>query len=134
MPRSIRMFCGEFERELVPGHLAFRAAEVRRSIAALFAGTCECDLTRGNIPGWYLAHKGGWRVVPVLVTYWKTGCEAENLYWHGVNRRAIHDIDDVLAQLRHAYANLIERRVFDPVEFADGLIAPQIRRLEGLRK
>ena len=38
----------------------------------------------------------------------------------------------VLAQLRHAYAHLAAERVVRQREFADGLIAPQIRALEAL--
>jgi hypothetical protein len=41
-------------------------------------------------------------------------------------------ITGVLAQLRHAYAQLAAGAVHDQKRFADGLIAPQIRRLEEL--
>lgn len=37
-----------------------------------------------------------------------------------------------LAGLRHAYANLMAGAVKDQRSFADGLIAPQIRRIEEL--
>jgi len=35
-----------------------------------------------------------------------------------------------VAQLRHAYANLAAGKVVDQKEFADGLISPQIARIE----
>lgn len=35
-----------------------------------------------------------------------------------------------VANLRHAYANLAAGKVGDQKEFADGLIAPQIERIE----
>jgi hypothetical protein len=35
-----------------------------------------------------------------------------------------------VAQLRHAYANLAAGTVVDQKEFADGLISPQIARIE----
>ena len=41
--------------------------------------------------------------------------------------------DPIIAQLRHAYAHLKAGRVTNPQQFADGLIAPQIQALEGLR-
>ncbi|MFC3175020.1 hypothetical protein ACFOD9_12240 [Novosphingobium bradum] len=37
-----------------------------------------------------------------------------------------------IAQLRHAYAQLVRGEVKDQREFAEGLIAPAIRFLEGL--
>jgi hypothetical protein len=43
------------------------------------------------------------------------------------------DIDIVLAQLRHAYMQLMGGYVINQQEFARGLIAPQIRTLEELR-
>jgi hypothetical protein len=42
-------------------------------------------------------------------------------------------LDPIIAQLRHAYAHLKAGRVTNPQQFADGLIAPQIQALEGLR-
>ena len=65
--KAIKMFCGELDGELVPSHLAFRANRVRHSIAELFFG-----ITWGDTPGWYLARKAGWRVVPVRVVPWKS--------------------------------------------------------------
>ncbi len=38
----------------------------------------------------------------------------------------------IVAQLRHAYAHLVNGRVVDLHAFAEGLLAPQIRRLERL--
>jgi hypothetical protein len=38
----------------------------------------------------------------------------------------------VVAQLRHAYANLMTGRVIDQPQFARGLIAPQIERIEAV--
>ncbi len=64
--KAIKMFCGELDGELVPSNLAFRANRVRHSIAELFFGTW------GDTPGWYLARKAGWRVVPVRVVPWKS--------------------------------------------------------------
>ncbi len=43
------------------------------------------------------------------------------------------DYDELVAisaQLRHAYSHLVNGRVTDLRAFADGLLAPQIRRLE----
>lgn len=36
----------------------------------------------------------------------------------------------IAAELRHAYSHLVNGRVTDFRSFADGLLAPQIRRLE----
>ena len=44
----------------------------------------------------------------------------------------ITDLAFALAGLRHAYANLVAGAVRDQKSFADGLIAPQIRRIEKL--
>lgn len=41
-----------------------------------------------------------------------------------------NEIRMALSQLRHAYAQLSAGVVKDQKQFADGLIAPQIRRLE----
>ncbi len=38
--------------------------------------------------------------------------------------------EQILADLRHAYQHLVEGTVGDEKKFADGLIAPAIRRLE----
>lgn len=40
------------------------------------------------------------------------------------------ELERIAAQLRHAYAHLLNGRVVDLHAFADGLIAPQIRRIE----
>jgi hypothetical protein len=40
----------------------------------------------------------------------------------------------VLGQLRHAYAHLVNGTVGDQRAFANGLIAPQIERLEAIAK
>lgn len=45
----------------------------------------------------------------------------------------VSGLDHIIAQLRHAYAHLKAERVTDQAGFADGLIAPQIEALEGLR-
>lgn len=42
------------------------------------------------------------------------------------------DLAHVIAQLRHAYSHLAAGRVTDQREFADGLLAPQIQRLEAI--
>jgi hypothetical protein len=42
----------------------------------------------------------------------------------------VHDLRNVVGQLRHAYELLINRQVGDMGEFANGLIAPQIRQIE----
>lgn len=44
------------------------------------------------------------------------------------------DLAGILAQLRHAYTHLAAERVTKQREFADGLIAPQIRKLEALTR
>ena len=44
----------------------------------------------------------------------------------------ITELAFALAGLRHAYANLMAGAVKDQKSFADGLIAPQIRRIEKL--
>jgi hypothetical protein len=41
-----------------------------------------------------------------------------------------NDFDAIVSQLRHAYAQLSGGSVKDQKQFADGLIAPAIRRLE----
>lgn len=41
-----------------------------------------------------------------------------------------HDLDFAMAQLRHAYKQLKAGTVKNQAEFADGLIAPQIKTLE----
>jgi len=43
------------------------------------------------------------------------------------------ELSGVLGQLRHAYAILMEQPLKKQKMFADGLIAPQIRRLEKLQ-
>ena len=40
------------------------------------------------------------------------------------------ELNFAVADLRHAYAQLIAGRVVDQTSFADGLIAPQIERIE----
>jgi hypothetical protein len=45
----------------------------------------------------------------------------------------LRSLDFAIAQLRHAYTHLKCGRVVRQQEFADGLISPQIRRLERLR-
>lgn len=40
------------------------------------------------------------------------------------------ELRHVLAQLRHAYAQLAAETVQDQKQFANGLISPQIKRLE----
>lgn len=42
----------------------------------------------------------------------------------------VRELTFAVAQLRHAYVQLCEGVVGDPKEFADGLIAPQIARIE----
>lgn len=42
------------------------------------------------------------------------------------------ELERIAAQLRHAYSHLVNGRVIDLHAFADGLLAPQIRRLERL--
>lgn len=44
------------------------------------------------------------------------------------------EIVGVLAQLRHMYANLMAGAVKQPQKLAEGLLAPQIRRLEKLAR
>lgn len=39
-------------------------------------------------------------------------------------------LEQILAQLRHAYMHLASGRVVDQKQFAEGLLAPQIRALE----
>jgi hypothetical protein len=43
-------------------------------------------------------------------------------------------LDVVVAQLRHAYAQLVGGQVRDHRAFADGLLAPQIRKLEQFQR
>ena len=43
------------------------------------------------------------------------------------------DMDTVLAQLRHLYTHLNEGRVRDQPQIANGLLAPQIEKLERLQ-
>lgn len=45
----------------------------------------------------------------------------------------MRELDGVLAQLRHAYMQLAAGTVRDQKQFADGLIAPQIRALERIK-
>lgn len=42
------------------------------------------------------------------------------------------ELERIAAQLRHAYSHLVNGRVVDLRAFADGLVAPQIRRIEAL--
>ena len=49
---------------------------------------------------------------------------------HLNQRDAIKGLKFQLAQLRHAYTHLAAGTVVDQKQFADGLIAPAIRRLE----
>jgi hypothetical protein len=42
------------------------------------------------------------------------------------------ELERIAAQLRHAYSHLVNGRVVDLHAFANGLIAPQIRRIEVL--
>lgn len=44
------------------------------------------------------------------------------------------EIDRIIAQLRHAYRQLVAGAVVDQKQFADGLLGPQIKRLEALAK
>jgi hypothetical protein len=44
------------------------------------------------------------------------------------------DLDIILAQLRHAYAQLIGGVVKDQSQFAKGLIGPAIEKLEKIQK
>jgi len=44
----------------------------------------------------------------------------------------MHELDRVIANLRHAYAQLASESVFKQKLFADGLIAPAIEELEKL--
>jgi hypothetical protein len=46
----------------------------------------------------------------------------------------LRDLDFSIAQLRHAYTHLMAGRASKQGEFGRGLIAPEIRRLERLRK
>jgi hypothetical protein len=46
----------------------------------------------------------------------------------------LRELDGVIAQLRHAYSHLVNCRVDTLDEFGRGLIAPQIRKLEKLRR
>lgn len=46
----------------------------------------------------------------------------------------LRDLDFSIAQLRHAYTHLMAGRASDQSEFGRGLIAPEIRRLERIRK
>ena len=43
------------------------------------------------------------------------------------------DLDLALAQLRHAYTHLAAERVVKQKMFADGLLGPEIARLERIR-
>lgn len=117
--KATKMFCGELEGELFVCQLGFRAREVRVSIATLFPRT---NWPGGEQNSWSDARKAGWRVVPVRVVPWESR-----------EARTANEVAAVLAQLRHAYHNLIDGCVIDQKEFANGLIAPQIRRLEKLR-
>lgn len=58
---GIKMFCGELHGVLEPGHIGFRANEVRFSIAAMF------NDWHPEKKGWTEARREGWRVVPVEV-------------------------------------------------------------------
>lgn len=42
------------------------------------------------------------------------------------------EIEYIMANLRHLYENMINGRVNKPVELADGLLSPSIKRLEKL--
>ncbi len=42
------------------------------------------------------------------------------------------EIQYAVAQLRHAYANLMKGAIKDSEQFANGLISPQIKRLEAI--
>lgn len=46
----------------------------------------------------------------------------------------LRDLDFCIAQLRHAYTHLMAGRVKLQGEFGKGLIAPEIRTLERIRK
>ena len=112
------MFCGEYEGRLETSHLSFRADEVRRSVGSLYFGY---GANISQDAGWAEARKRGWRVVKVKIV------RANEYPAHG-------EVAGVLAQLRHAYRNLIDGAVKNQKEFANGLIAPQIRRLERLQQ
>lgn len=40
------------------------------------------------------------------------------------------ELERIAAELRHAYSHLVNGRVTDLRAFAEGLVAPQIRRIE----
>ncbi len=42
------------------------------------------------------------------------------------------ELERIAAELRHAYSHLVNGRVTDLSAFAEGLVAPQIRRIENL--
>jgi hypothetical protein len=51
-----------------------------------------------------------------------------------MNEQDRKEFDFALAQLRHAYTQLMHGAVLDQPQFAMGLIGPQIVRLEKLRE
>jgi hypothetical protein len=46
----------------------------------------------------------------------------------------VQNLDVIIAQLRHAYMHLVNDQARDLKQFAEGLIAPQIRQLEKIRE
>lgn len=46
------------------------------------------------------------------------------------NKTLVRDLQGVLAQLRHLYGHMVNGRVWDTTEAANGLLSPQIRKLE----
>lgn len=61
---SVRMYCGELNGEIYCGYIDFRAREVRRLIATMFATNPYGEMQEA----WGRAKEEGWRVVPVIVT------------------------------------------------------------------
>ena len=48
------------------------------------------------------------------------------------DKEMVESLRFAAAQLRHAYTHLFNESVSDQAEFAKGLIAPQIKRLEAI--
>ena len=64
---SIRMFAGELDGNLEPGHIDYRASAVRHSISQIFYERhCRYIDNRAKSM-WRRARKAGWRVVRVRV-------------------------------------------------------------------
>jgi hypothetical protein len=78
--KNVRMFCGEFNGELEPGHIGFRADTVRHHISYLYSALVPLADMYNRKVLWVAARKAGWRVVPVKVERCKRMKDTSNTW------------------------------------------------------